>query len=254
MQLTAAVALVFCALGLATPILDEPKDVGPLSNISPLFPRAGTGDDKTDPIKAKVTVTKGSKKNPTGTGGNQLTFDVDCWAILCKDAPKVLQRVVKKRVNLNRRDSRACPSPYTRKKDPITAPARNNNWAQSDFNSAEEYPFASSLQGGTGAYLVPVNGASQSTQGAELANLYRANKILQFDPDSTSTAAGASKGTWFELEFTGDLGPYCDALARGDKSVCDDKYDATGPWGFDVAKFVSQWNAATKQYDFAGKK
>ena len=58
--------------------------------------------------------------------------------------------MVKKRVNLNRRDSRACPSPYTRKKDPITAPARNNNWAQSDFNSAEEYPFASSLQGGTG--------------------------------------------------------------------------------------------------------
>ncbi|KAK9435836.1 hypothetical protein VB005_10639 [Metarhizium brunneum] len=252
MQLTAAVSLVFCALGLATPILDEPRDVGPLSNISPLFPRAGTGDDQNDPIKAKLTVTKGSKKNPTGTGGNQLTFDVDCWAILCKGAPKVLQRVVKKRVNLNRRDSRACPSPYTRKKDPITAPARNNNWAQSDFNSAEEYPFASSLQGGTGAYLVPVNGASQSTQGAELANLYRANKILQFDPEST--AAGASKGTWFELEFTGELGPYCDALARGDTSVCDDTHDASGPWGFDVAKFVSQWNAATKQYDFAGKK
>ncbi|KAH0598400.1 hypothetical protein MHUMG1_03698 [Metarhizium humberi] len=229
MQLTAAVALVFCALGLATPILDEPKEVGPLNNISPLFPRAGTGDDQTDPIKAKVTVTKGSKKNPTGTGGNQLTFDVDCWAILCKDAPKVLQRVVKKRVNINRSKSRACPSPYTRKKDPITTPARNNQWAQSDFNSAEEYPFASSLQGGTGA-----------------------NKILQFDPDST--AAGASKGTWFELEFTGDLGPYCDALARGDTSVCADTYDATGPWGFDVAKFVSQWNAATKQYDFVGKK
>lgn len=88
MQLTAAVALVFCALGLATPILDEPKDVGPLSNISPLFPRAGTGDDQTDPIKAKLTVSKGSKTNPTG--GNQLTFDVDCWAILCKGAPKVL--------------------------------------------------------------------------------------------------------------------------------------------------------------------
>lgn len=89
MQLTAAVSLIFCALGLATPILEEPKDVGPLSNISPLFPRAGTGDDQNDPIKAKVTVSKGTKAKPASRG-NQLTFNVDCWAILCKGAPKVL--------------------------------------------------------------------------------------------------------------------------------------------------------------------
>jgi hypothetical protein len=40
----------------------------------------GSGDSKSDPIKADLEI----------KGQSALPFDVDCWAILCKGAPKVL--------------------------------------------------------------------------------------------------------------------------------------------------------------------
>ncbi len=48
--------------------------------------------------------------------------------------------------------------------------------------SMEEFPFASTAQGGPGAYLTQVSVAEQRAQGLLLANFYRANGVMPGDP------------------------------------------------------------------------
>lgn len=47
--------------------------------------------------------------------------------------------------------------------------------------------------------------------------------------------------------------PYCQALANNDKSVCDPNKDVSGEWGYDPAKFVYQYDKATKTFKYVGK-
>ncbi|GMG22980.1 unnamed protein product [Aspergillus oryzae var. brunneus] len=122
---------------LAVPVNPEP-DATSVENVAL---KTGSGDSQTDPIKADLEV----------KGQSALPFDVDCWAILCKGAPNVLQRVNEKTKNSNRDRSGANKGPF---KDPqkwgIKAlPPKNPSWSAQDFKSPEEYAFASSLQGGT---------------------------------------------------------------------------------------------------------
>ncbi|BAE62238.1 unnamed protein product [Aspergillus oryzae RIB40] len=112
---------------LAVPVNPEP-DATSVENVAL---KTGSGDSQSDPIKADLEV----------KGQSALPFDVDCWAILCKGAPNVL----------NRDRSGANKGPF---KDPqkwgIKAlPPKNPSWSAQDFKSPEEYAFASSLQGGT---------------------------------------------------------------------------------------------------------
>lgn len=92
MQLISSIAVFLYALGLqgtlATPILNEPRDIGPLEigprddTITDLVRRAGTGNDPSDPIEAELNLDIGKS--------NMLPFEADCYAILCLGAPDVL--------------------------------------------------------------------------------------------------------------------------------------------------------------------
>ncbi|KAE8138700.1 hypothetical protein BDV38DRAFT_281997 [Aspergillus pseudotamarii] len=204
--------------------------------------KTGSGDSPSDPIKADLEV----------KGQSALPFDVDCWAILCKGAPNVLQRVNEKTKNGNRDRSGANKGPF---KDPqkwgIKAlPPKNPSWSAQDFKSPEEYAFASSLQGGTNAILAPVNLAAQNSQGGVLNGFYSANKVTQFDPSKPKE----TKGTWFQItKFTGAVGPYCKALGGNDKSACDKNKNVAGDWGFDPAKWAYQYDEKNNKFNYVGK-
>ncbi|GAB1195586.1 hypothetical protein APSETT444_004847 [Aspergillus pseudonomiae] len=219
--------------------------------------KSGSGDTKSDPIKADLEV----------KGQSALPFDVDCWAILCKGAPNVLppdvarlnnigriprQRVNEKTKNSNRDRSGANKGPF---KDPTkwgikALPPKTPAWSTQDFKSPEEYAFASSLQGGTNAILAPVNLAAQNSQGGVLNGFYSANKVVQFDPSKPKE----TKGTWFQItKFTGAVGPYCKALGSNDKSVCDKTKDIAGSWGYDPAKWAYQYDEKNNKFNYVGK-
>ncbi|KAF7617016.1 hypothetical protein F9C07_2284533 [Aspergillus flavus] len=223
---------------LAVPVNPEP-DATSVENVAL---KTGSGDSQSDPIKADLEV----------KGQSALPFDVDCWAILCKGAPNVLQRVNEKTKNSNRDRSGANKGPF---KDPqkwgIKAlPPKNPSWSAQDFKSPEEYAFASSLQGGTNAILAPVNLASQNSQGGVLNGFYSANKVAQFDPSKPQQ----TKGTWFQItKFTGAAGPYCKALGSNDKSVCARNKNIAGDWGFDPAKWAYQYDEKNNKFNYVGK-
>ncbi|OAA53368.1 hypothetical protein ISF_08849 [Cordyceps fumosorosea ARSEF 2679] len=252
MQLSASLLLAFCALGLqgavGTPILEGPVDIGALD--------LGPKDDNTTELVARQPPPPGSTNaNPIiaeldldGTKMNMLPFEADCYAILCLKAPDVLQRVVGKVINRNRRTSGVCKSPFKRGKakyklDKLLPPT-HNTWGT--FDSPEEYPFASSEQGGTNAYLFPVSLASQNSQGGTLNGLLSKYDIKAYDPAKQGTP-GATDRTWYKIEYKGKLGPYCTALMAKDTSVCNKNFDGKGDWGFDVADQAYKYNKGDYQ-------
>ncbi|KAM3503840.1 hypothetical protein MY10362_003954 [Beauveria mimosiformis] len=257
MQLPTSLALALCALGLqgalqgvlGTPILEGPLDIGALD--------LGPKDDKTKELVVRQpppSAPGSSRNNPIiaeldldGTKMNMLPFEADCYAILCLGAPDTLQRVVGKVINSNRRTSGVCKSPFKKAKAKYKLdklPSKDVKWGE--FDSPEEYPFASSGQGGTNAYLFPVSLASQNSQGGTLnALLKKKNKINQFDPANP----GATDRTWYKIEYKGNLGKYCTALMANDKTVCDKNFDGKGKWGFDVADQAYQYNKGNDEYE-----
>jgi hypothetical protein len=48
--------------------------------------------------------------------------------------------------------------------------------------SCDEYPFASTMEGGLGAHIMGVPFGEQSRQGTDISGFYRRNKIGQGDP------------------------------------------------------------------------
>ncbi|KAM3447845.1 hypothetical protein MY3296_008365 [Beauveria thailandica] len=249
MQFSTSFVVLFCALGLqgaaGSPIVEGPGDVGSLDtepqtdNTTELIRRNGDGNSAQDPIEAELFL--------DGTKKNMLPFEADCYAILCLDAPDVLQRVNDRVIKTNRRTSGVCASPFKRNKAKykITLPPKDANWG--DFISPEEYPFASSLQGGSKAFLFPVSLQSQNSQGGTLNGLLAKNNIKQFDPSSTSP--GASDRTWYKIIYKGNLGPYCKALMNNDKTVCRKSFNGRGSWGFDVADYAYKYDKAGKKYN-----
>jgi len=106
---------------------------------------------------------------------------------------------------------------------PTTAWGLNQDW-----DSAEEFPFASTVKGGQGyvqlrsttfdlarlanvmdhysALLFPANKKSQDEQKISLSAFYSSNKIKGYDP-AKKGQAGAEDGTWFTIKkFTGPVG------------------------------------------------
>lgn len=223
---------------LAVPVNPEPEAAGDSHAVL----ATGSGDSQSDPIKANLEI----------KGQSALPFDVDCWAILCKGAPNVLQRVNEKTKNGNRDRSGANKGPF---KDPAkwgikALPAKHPSWSTQEFKSPEEYAFASSLQGGTGAVLAPVNLAAQNSQGGILNGFYSANKVKQFDPSKPSE----TKGTWFQItKFTGAAGPYCKALGNNDKAVCAKNHNAAGDWGYDPANWAYTYDQSNNKFKYVGK-
>ncbi|BCR87201.1 uncharacterized protein ACHE_31188A [Aspergillus chevalieri] len=243
MQLQTIIAL--CLYAGAQQAVAAPVDRDNEVAARDLEARASPGESNANPIKASVNV----------QGQNQLPFDADCYAILCKGADRILQRDSDE-TNPNRKDSGVTKTfsggsgsgPFRNpQKANVKVPAPKSSWDSGNpFVSPEEFPFASTTQGGNGAFLVPVNQASQNSQGGAINAMYE-----KYDIDT----ADCGTASWFELSFTGSLGPYCKALMAGMTSsdpICQkNAKDAVGDWGFDVGEYVYKYDGHS--YRAAGK-
>ncbi|KAK2873396.1 hypothetical protein FQN49_002394 [Arthroderma sp. PD_2] len=193
--------------------------------------RANPGENKKHAIQTTMKI----------SGEGSLAFDADCYAILCLGVDPVFERTNTKHKNKNRGDSGVTVTfPGGKGSGPFRNPTLSDTSIPgAEFVSPEEFPFASTKQGGKNAYLFPVSKAAQDSQGAAVTNFYRANNIE--DPDRGSR-------NWYEIvDWEGTLGPYCQALHDNggkkdkDNAICKSGGGGTGPWGFDVAEYTYQF-------------
>ncbi|OJJ78035.1 hypothetical protein ASPBRDRAFT_191296 [Aspergillus brasiliensis CBS 101740] len=185
------------------------------------------GSSKSRPIQGVMEV----------NDNNALPFDGDCYAILCLGKEPIFQRDGSESKE-NRKDA------GVKKKFPGstgTGPFRNPTAAKvkipgSLYVSPEEFPYASTTQGGHQAILFPVTEESQHSQGGTINGFYNKYGIKSAHLDKTS---------WFEITgWTGQLGPYCNALqknkAKPNKNdvICKPGANGKGKWGFDVGEYA----------------
>ncbi|CAK43696.1 uncharacterized protein An01g05270 [Aspergillus niger] len=144
------------------------------------------------------------------------------------------------------------PTKYGMKASPAT-----NSWGNNKgWVSAEEFPFASTKEGGKDAILVGVTINSQDEQKRSLRSFYQKNKVKSYDSKNKK-----SNGSWFEITGfkvksgkNAKVGPYCQAFTdKKPGNVCNANTKVTGAWGFDVAEYAYVYNHSTKKFDYVGK-
>ncbi|PWY65685.1 hypothetical protein BO94DRAFT_614214 [Aspergillus sclerotioniger CBS 115572] len=223
----------------------------PTGTAKPLEARSTVGNTKSNPIQAEIEI----------RGEDALTYDVDCWAMLCKGKPAIMQKTDTKAADKHRQvknGSAAKKQPFVhRAKYGIKSSPPTSTWANNQgWVSAEEFPFASTVDGGAGAILVGVTLNSQEEQKNSLHSFYSKNKIQSYN----ATAKGSDR-SWFEITGfkvtpgkTAIIGPYCKAFNAKDKgNLCSASTKVVGDWGFDVAEYAYVYNHQTKTFDYVGK-
>ncbi|KAM0811978.1 hypothetical protein AB5N19_14295 [Seiridium cardinale] len=185
---------------LTTPIL-EPNAAG-TSTYAAIKPRR-TGDEN-NPIDAEFDVT-----------GWPVSAEFNCYIMLCVEGGnRVYQRIEdpsERRTHYQR--SGAYFTPFHG--DHLEQ--RNAERLDDSTVSAEEFPWESLSQGGSGAHLFPTTVAEQQAQGRSLAGRFR----------STRQATPIGRGDWIRISFAGysgiRRGGYCEALFRNppDTSICN---------------------------------
>ncbi|PYI02054.1 hypothetical protein BO78DRAFT_454769 [Aspergillus sclerotiicarbonarius CBS 121057] len=185
------------------------------------------GPSKGHPIKATMEV----------NDNNALPFDADYYAILCLGKDPIFQRDGSESKD-NRKDA-GVKKTFPGGKG--TGPFRNPTMANvkipgSQYVSPEEFPFASTTQGGHQAILFPVSEASQDSQGGALNSFYNKHHIQ---------SAHQGKNSWYEITgWSGQLGPYCKALQNNkgktnkNDPICKTGSNGKGKWGFDVGEYT----------------
>ncbi|GAQ45747.1 hypothetical protein AtubIFM55763_004860 [Aspergillus tubingensis] len=222
----------------------------PTTNSSVLEPRSKIGDTKSNPIRAEIEI----------RGEDSLTYDVDCWDMLCKGKPTVMQKVNQNTARKHRQiktGSGAKNQPFAnRVKYGIKASPATSAWAaHRKWSSAEEFPFASTADGGKNAILVGVTENSQEEQKTSLRTFYHSNRIWAYNETTNS-----SERSWFEITgfktragTTAKIGPYCKAFNARDSKVCSASTKVVGAWGFDVAEYAYVYNHQKKKFEYVGK-
>ncbi|KAF7155894.1 hypothetical protein CNMCM5623_008774 [Aspergillus felis] len=188
---------LFCSLALAAP-------VDKLADDAALIARAddnGKGSRKSNPKDATFDVTEWKDIS-----------EQDCYVMLClKDGERTWQRINTPGLDeVHYKESGAKAVPFRKDNVPKrhTEQINPNPGTKTETNSAEEFPWESMAQGGSGANLLPATRYQQRQQGNAIKNGYRKSEI--------------DLGDWFKITFTGDLGPICQALQKDppDTSIC----------------------------------
>ncbi|KAI0156025.1 hypothetical protein BJ166DRAFT_580755 [Pestalotiopsis sp. NC0098] len=182
----------------ATPILEE-SDVNGTPTNAAIKPRA-TGDQG-EPIDASFDVT-----------GWPLSAEFNCYVMLCiMGGNRNFQRIEDPS---ERRTHYQQSGAYFTPFHADHLDNRNAERLDDSTVSAEEFPWESLSQGGSGAHLFPTTVGEQQAQGRSLAARFR----------STRSATPINRGDWIRITFTGySRGGYCEALHSDpqDFSICD---------------------------------
>ncbi|KAF2435044.1 hypothetical protein EJ08DRAFT_730169 [Tothia fuscella] len=155
--------------------------------------------DASDPIDAWFS-----------TEGWESMAEQDCYAMLCLGKGRVFQKVSSAEGDRNRGGSGADTTPF---KDDHTT-KRNTERISDETISAEEFPWASTAEGGkspggsTQSYVFPATRAEQQAQGKAISFGY------------SGKGSDVNNGQHFRINFVGELGEYCQAAMRGDHSIC----------------------------------
>ncbi|KAH8680674.1 hypothetical protein BX600DRAFT_519813 [Xylariales sp. PMI_506] len=166
--------------------------------------RRATGT-QTDPYPITVDVT-----------GWQNIAEMNCYLMLCKySGQRVWQRNPgSSTASTHRTASGANLTPFAAAK----LATYSTKQITTSTTSAEEFPWASMNQGGTGAHLMPATIAEQNVQKNAISAGYSRTPTVPWSD-------------WFELTFTNYLttGVYCPALFKTtpDTSVCSAKTKTT---------------------------
>ncbi|KAI9883795.1 MAG: hypothetical protein M1823_004427 [Watsoniomyces obsoletus] len=169
--------------------------------------------------------------------------DQNAYAILCRGAPRVLQ----KRSDLghhNYQESGAGHTPFKGDRSKLRQEGVNRPPTPPSgeaYDSAEEYPWQGTLQGGNTAFVFPVQPSSQHSQGSRIRTMY--------------SQYGIENGMWFHITaFDNCGGPYCIAFNNNDRTACSEPA-VKAP--IDWAKWI--WKRASPKgakywFDFMGTK
>ncbi|EAW16432.1 uncharacterized protein NFIA_057820 [Aspergillus fischeri NRRL 181] len=161
------------------------------------------------------TAPGGSKGNPKAA-----TFDItgwediaeeDCYVMLClKDGERTWQRNPTTGLReTHYASSGARAKPFRKDNVPKRHTGQiNSQPGSSETNSAEEFPWESTVQGGSNALLLPATRAQQQRQAGAITAGFRRSDI--------------TLGEWFRITFSGNLGEICRALHQEppDDSIC----------------------------------
>ncbi|OJI83119.1 hypothetical protein ASPTUDRAFT_191584 [Aspergillus tubingensis CBS 134.48] len=221
-------------------------------NITYAAPIYATEDVATNNLASRAPPVAGSSKSNPISGvmevkrDNALPFDGDCYAILCLGKEPIFQRDGTES-NENRKDA-GVKKYFPGGKG--AGPFRNPTAAKvkipgSEYVSPEEFPYASTTQGGYQAILFPVTTESQRSQGGSINSFYNRYDIK---------SAHQGKNSWFEITgWTGELGPYCKALNNNNSkpnkndAICKPGSNGKGKWGFDVGEYAYTYDGHSYQ-------
>ncbi|KAI0546004.1 hypothetical protein F4679DRAFT_599062 [Xylaria curta] len=211
--------LLCCSVVLGAPITESEVEHETDYANNQLSRRAG--GSKNDPKDASFDIT-----------GWENIAEEDCYAMLClMGGERVFQRVATANGGEpHRTESGANLRPFQSNQLATRHTAQINGQTV----SAEEFPFASTQQGGTNAFLFPASLAEQNKQKTAISAAYR-------------RTGGPAYNEWFKISFTGPpLGKFCTALFKNppppDTSVCGNNVQTTifGTAGVILANFVYQ--------------
>ncbi|CAJ2507895.1 Uu.00g090810.m01.CDS01 [Anthostomella pinea] len=177
----------------------------------------------------------GSKGDPVDA-----SFDITGWENIAEeDCYVMLQRgPTANSGDSNRRDSGVNLRPFQANQ----LATRHTSQIMAGTVSAEEFPWASTQNGGSSAYVLPATLAEQNVQKTGISAGYR-------------RTGGPGYGEWFRISFTGPPhGRYCAALFSNpqDFSVCGNTDQTTifGVSSVVLANFVYQVVTAAQPYIF----
>ncbi|KAF2963464.1 hypothetical protein GQX73_g10109 [Xylaria multiplex] len=206
-----------CSAILAAPLAESSVEYGTDYDKSQLSTRAsGTRNDPKDAF--------------FNIAGWENIAEEDCFAMLClMGGNRVYQRVsTANGGDPHRTESGANLTPFQSNQ----LATRHTSQITPQTISAEEFPFASTQQGGVGAILFPATLAEQNQQKNAISAAYR-------------RTGGPGYNEWFKITFNGaPLGKFCRALHADpqDFSVCGNSVQSTlfGIAGVILADFAYQ--------------
>ncbi|KAI1170211.1 hypothetical protein F4777DRAFT_584136 [Nemania sp. FL0916] len=208
-----------CSSTFAIPVSEVLRDVEDSENITYSIMTRGDGSSKSSPVDASFDIS-----------GWENIAEENCYIMLClMDGNRVFQRGPTAGASKSQRTkSGANLEPFHA--DQLSS--RHTAQISGSTISAEEFPWASTQNGGENAYLCPATEAEQNAQKTGISAGF-------------NVKGGPGYDQWFRVSFHGGTqGKFCTALFKNppDKSVCgnDEKTTIFGVASVILANFVYQ--------------
>ncbi|GFF70574.1 hypothetical protein IFM47457_02670, partial [Aspergillus lentulus] len=165
-----------------------------------------------EPTHETGLVARTGNTAPGGSKGNRkaATFDTTGWEDIAEEDCYVMLCLKGRERTWQRNPTPGLRETHYTSSGAKAKPFRKDNIPKryTETNNAEEFPWESTVQGGSNALLLPATRAQQQRQSGAITAGFRQSDI--------------NFGEWFRISFTGNLGEICRALHQEppDNSIC----------------------------------